>query len=89
MRMPSAGDIVLYGIGAPGSDISFIRERGAHAGPSESEMRTFILHPPHAPFETPLTHPVQLYRHFAAYALSPIAAREEVRDDGERDRQPP
>jgi Type I phosphodiesterase / nucleotide pyrophosphatase len=69
MGMPSAGDIVLYGIGAPQGDVSFIPERGAHAGPSASEMRTFILYPPSAaPFAAPLTHPVQLYRHFAAYA---------------------
>lgn len=68
MAMPSAGDIVLYGIGAPGGDVSFIDERGAHAGPSESELHTFILHPASTPLpEDPITHPVQLYPHFAAY----------------------
>ncbi len=69
MAMPSAGDLVLYGIGAPTGDVSFIDERGAHAGPSQAEMQTFILHPPHAsPSDTPLTHPVQLYPHFMGYA---------------------
>ncbi len=66
--MPSAGDLVLYGIGAPAGDVSFLDERGAHAGPSPAEMDTFILHPPSVTLpDAPLTHPVQLYRHFAAY----------------------
>jgi Type I phosphodiesterase / nucleotide pyrophosphatase len=79
MAMPSAGDIVLYGIGAPGGDVSFIDERGAHAGPSEAELHTFMLHPPSTPLpEEPITHPVQLYPHFAAYreAWTPSAAPE-------------
>jgi hypothetical protein len=68
VAMPSAGDIVLYGTGAPGGDVSFIDELGAHAGPSEEELHTFILHPPSVrlPVE-PLTHPVDLYPHFRAY----------------------
>lgn len=68
MAMPSAGDIVLYGIGAAGGDVSFIDERGAHAGPSEAELQTFILHPPSVRLpEAPLTHPAQLYPHFMSY----------------------
>jgi type I phosphodiesterase/nucleotide pyrophosphatase len=68
MAMPSAGDLVLYGIGAPAGDVSFLDERGAHAGPSPAELDTFILHPPNVTLpDAPLTHPVQLYRHFAAY----------------------
>ncbi len=68
MAMPSAGDLVLYGIGAPGGDVSFLDERGAHAGPSEAELHTFILHPPAVILpEAPLTHPAELYSHFAAY----------------------
>ena len=68
MAMPSAGDLVLYGIGAPAGDVSFLDERGAHAGPSPAELDTFILHPPTVGLpDAPLTHPVQLYRHFAAY----------------------
>ncbi len=67
MAMPSAGDLVVYGIGAPESDVSFIDERGAHAGPSESEMRTFIVCPVSVPLPAPLNHPMQLYAHFAAY----------------------
>jgi Type I phosphodiesterase / nucleotide pyrophosphatase len=68
MAMPSAGDIVLYGTGAPAGDVTFIDERGAHAGPSEAELHTFILHPSSVSLpEAPLTHPVQLYPHFMAY----------------------
>jgi hypothetical protein len=69
MAMPSTGDLVLYGIGAPGGDVSFLDERGAHAGPSAAEMQTFILHPPSVRLlPEPLTHPIQLYAHFGAYA---------------------
>ena len=68
VAMPSAGDIVLYGTGAPGGDVSFIDELGAHAGPSEEELHTFILHPPSVELPAgPLTHPVELYPHFRAY----------------------
>src|SRR3972149_5529006 len=68
MDMPSTGDLVLYGIGAPVGDVSFLDERGAHAGPSEAELQTFIFHPPSVALPAlPLTHPVQLYPHFAAY----------------------
>jgi hypothetical protein len=71
MDMPSAGDLVVYGIGAPESDVSFIDERGAHAGPSASEMQTFILCPASVTLPAPLNHPVQLYAHFAAYRVDP------------------
>jgi hypothetical protein len=68
MAMPSAGDLVLYGIEAAAGHTSFVPEHGAHAGPSEHELHTFILHPPGAPLPSaPLTHPVQLYPHFVAY----------------------
>jgi len=68
MDMPSAGDLVLYGIGAAVGDVSFLDERGAHAGPSPAELQTFIFHPPSVALPAPpLTHPVQLYPHFAAY----------------------
>jgi Type I phosphodiesterase / nucleotide pyrophosphatase len=80
MAMPSAGDIVLYGTGAPGGDVSFIDELGAHAGPSQEELHTFILHPPSVELpDAPLTHPVELYPHFRAYrdagAGDPAATR--------------
>jgi len=68
MAMPSAGDLVLYGTDAAAGDISFVPEQGAHAGPTEHELHTFILHPPDASLPAaPLTHPVQLYPYFMAY----------------------
>ena len=45
MAMPSAGDLVIYGIDAPEGHVSFIPEVGAHAGPSPEEMHTFIVRP--------------------------------------------
>jgi hypothetical protein len=77
MAMPSAGDIVLYGTGAPGGSVSFIDERGAHAGPSEEELHAFILHPPTVRLpEVALTHPQQLYPHFLAYGETATAGAE-------------
>jgi hypothetical protein len=70
MAMRSAGDLVVYGIGAPGSDVSFIEERGAHAGPSEHEMHTFLIHPATVTVPEPLSHPIKLYGHFASYRES-------------------
>jgi hypothetical protein len=67
MAMPSAGDLVIYGIGAPGGHVTFIPEAGAHAGPSTEEMQTFIVAPPAVGLPAPITHPLQLYPYFAAY----------------------
>ena len=67
MSMPSAGDLVIYGIDAPQGNVSFVAEVGAHAGPSTEEMETFLIHPPQVIVPTPITHPVQLYPHFASY----------------------
>ena len=47
--------------------MSFIAEIGAHAGPTEDEMQTFVVAPPHAPLAAPVTHPLQLYPQFARY----------------------
>ena len=67
MAMPSAGDLVLYGLEAPEGHVSFIAEIGAHAGPTEDEMQTFIVTPPGATLSAPVTHPLQLYPHFVRY----------------------
>jgi hypothetical protein len=68
MAMPSAGDLALYGAGAPGGDVSCLDEGGVHAGPSPAELEDFILHPPGVGLpDAPLAHPVQLSRHFGAY----------------------
>jgi hypothetical protein len=67
MAMPSAGDLVLYGLEASHGHVSFISEVGAHAGPTADEMQTFIITPPGVSLPTPITHPVQLYPHFDRY----------------------
>jgi hypothetical protein len=67
MSMPSAGDLVIYGIDAPGGHVSYIPERGGHAGPSPDEMHTFIVHPAQVDLPLPVVHPVQLYDHFIRY----------------------
>lgn len=68
MEMPSAGDLVIYGIGAPVGHVSYLHEMGAHAGPSPEELQAFVLHPPAVALPSlPLTRPSQLYAHFMAY----------------------
>jgi hypothetical protein len=67
MDMPSAGDLVIYGTGAPGGHVSFIPEIGAHAGPSTDELHTFIVHPPGVELPALITHPAELYAHFLRY----------------------
>lgn len=67
MGMPSAGDLVIYGNDTPEGTVSFIPEHGAHAGPSATEMQTFIIRPEHVTLPANITHPVQLYGHFVRY----------------------
>jgi hypothetical protein len=67
MGMPSAGDLVIYGIDAPDGHVSFIPEYGAHAGPSVTEMQTFIVRPADVSLPNDIVHPVQLYAHFLRY----------------------
>jgi hypothetical protein len=81
MAMPSAGDLVIYGIDAPLGHVSFIPEVGAHAGPSPEELHTFIVRPARVILPAPLTHPVQLYDHFMGYGT----ARQGSSDEHHRD----
>jgi type I phosphodiesterase/nucleotide pyrophosphatase len=67
MAMPSAGDLVLYGIDAAEGNVSFIAEIGAHAGPSHDELHTFVIAATHAPLPETIEHPIQLYPYFMAY----------------------
>ena len=67
MRMPSAGDLVIYGSDAPEGYVSFICEHGAHAGPGATEMQTFIIRPAGVTLAQDITHPAQLYEHFIRY----------------------
>ncbi|MBI5542971.1 MAG: alkaline phosphatase family protein [Deltaproteobacteria bacterium] len=45
VRMPSAGDLVVYGNGLPGTDVAFAWEFGSHAGVARGEVETFVVHP--------------------------------------------
>src|SRR2546425_217910 len=67
MALPSARDLVVYGIDAAPGHVSYIAEAGAHAGPSPEELHAFVVAPPAAGLPEPLTHPVQLYPHFVRY----------------------
>jgi hypothetical protein len=67
MAMRCAGDLVIYGNDSPDGNVSYIRELGAHAGPSPEEMQTFIVSPPGATLPSPIAHPIQLYEHFVQY----------------------
>jgi hypothetical protein len=74
MTMPSAGDLVIYGNDAPEGNVSYVPEVGAHAGPSADELHTFVVAPLGACLPSPITHPIQLYPHFAAYLGASRAA---------------
>ena len=67
MAMRTAGDLVIYGHEAAGGDVSFIPEVGAHAGPSEDELHTFLVAPAGVELPRPITHPIQLYPVFMQY----------------------
>jgi type I phosphodiesterase/nucleotide pyrophosphatase len=67
MAMPTAGDLVVYGIDAPGGHVSFIDEVGAHAGPSPDELHTFVVAPSEARLPASIDHPLQLYELFIRY----------------------
>jgi hypothetical protein len=67
MSMPSAGDLVIYGLDAPKGHVSYIAEIGAHAGTSPEEMHTFIVHGAGAPLPERIVHAVELYPFFMRY----------------------
>ena len=67
MAMRSAGDLVVYGIGAPEGNVSYVPEVGAHAGPSPEELHTFLIQPPGVANRDPVRHPLELYDLFASY----------------------
>jgi Type I phosphodiesterase / nucleotide pyrophosphatase len=67
MAMPSAGDLVLYGLDSAQGNVSYIGETGAHAGPSFEELHTFIIAPTGVRVPASIVHPLQLYPHFIQY----------------------
>jgi len=68
LAMPSAGDVVLYGHYTARGCVSFLGERGSHAGPSEEELYGFILAPRRVKFDFEgVSGPRDLYRLFIEY----------------------
>ena len=67
MAMPSAGDLVIYGIDAPEGHVSYVNEVGAHAGPAREELHAFLLRPPAADAPPAIAHPIELYPLFMRY----------------------
>jgi hypothetical protein len=68
LAMPSSGDIVAYGNYSASGPVSFLGERGSHAGPSEDELYAFMLAPPQISFDfDSVTGPRDLYRLFIEY----------------------
>ena len=67
MEMPSAGDLVIYGIDAPEGHVSYIDEVGGHAGASPEELCTFIAAPGDARLPARIVHPLELYEAFIRY----------------------
>jgi hypothetical protein len=68
LAMPSAGDVVVFGHYTERGCVSFVGERGSHAGPSEEEMYGFIMTPPGVAFDPArVSGPRDLYPLFAGY----------------------
>ena len=67
MAMPSAGDLVVYGIDAPEGNVSYVPEVSAHAGTSYDELHTFLIHPRGVDVPSPVAHPIELYPVFLRY----------------------
>ena len=71
--MPSAGDVVVFGDYTERGCVSFVGERGSHAGPSEEEMYGFIMTPPGVAFDRArVSGPRDLYPLFAGYQAASI-----------------
>jgi hypothetical protein len=51
LSMPSSGDVILYGHYAAAGCVTFLDERGSHAGPSEAELYAFVAAPSHIAFD--------------------------------------
>jgi hypothetical protein len=57
VRIPSAGDLIVYGNGLPdGSNVAFAWEFGSHAGVGRDEVETFVIHPAHVAFDFSHVH---------------------------------
>jgi hypothetical protein len=79
LAMPSAGDVMLFGHYGTEGCVSFLGERGSHAGPSEDELYGFVLAPPDVTFDfEAVSGPRDLYPLFAGYGAASETPREET-----------
>ncbi len=77
LAMPSAGDVVAFGHYTAAGCVSFLGERGSHAGPSESELYGVVLAPPAVSFDfDAATGPLDMYPLFVRYQDGPGAMKE-------------
>jgi hypothetical protein len=68
LGMPSSGDVILYGHYTDAGCVSFLDERGSHAGPSEEELYAFVAAPRGVAFDfRALTRARDLHPLFARY----------------------
>jgi hypothetical protein len=68
LRMPSSGDVIVYGHYTDAGCVNFLDERGSHAGPTEAELYVFVAAPPHVAFDfRAVTSARDLYPLFARY----------------------
>ncbi len=78
LAMPRAGDVMIFGHDSPHGCVSYLGERGSHAGPSADELYGFVIAPPGVPLHA-LAGPDDLHALFAGYAEpaadAPAAAR--------------
>lgn len=76
LAMPSGGDVVVFGHYAEAGCVSFLGERGSHAGPSEDELYGFVMAPRGVEFDFgAVASPADLYGLFAGY-LEPVGRAE-------------
>ncbi len=67
---PRAGDLCIWGGGAPAGNISYSYEFGAHSGWTDDETQSFIFAPSDAPYEfSRITRHPQFYEVFRRYAI--------------------
>jgi hypothetical protein len=78
LSMPSAGDVMAFGHYAAQGCVSFLNERGSHAGPSEHELYGVLLARPGVTFDFDgVSRPRDLYPLFAGYQEGGREARED------------
>jgi len=67
LRIPSAGDLVVYGNGLEEGDVAFAWEFGSHAGIAREEVETFVLHAADVKYDfSRVQHGADLHEYFVS-----------------------